>query len=273
MKFHEPVVGYIRILTRKLPWIYKGLGKLYHGFLYRKERLYFHRKYPAVLSIRYDEATLRSVENKGFHSQYGQDYFLMENGLVPESSGTFIDIGCNDPVNTSNSCYLEHRCGFEGIAIDPLGNFREDWAKDRPNTLFVNSFVSDSDENLDFLEVSGESGWEDMLSGAADSVRLSGKHVTTTSTKIKPRRLRDILLENQWEFGVDVMFIDVEGHELNVLKSADWSQKKPGVIVIENTGPLQTQEELRKFISEKGYTFFARIDIADDIWVSDLISP
>mgnify|MGYP001826096192 CR=1 FL=1 len=272
MKFHEPVVGYIRVLTRKLPWIYKGLGKLYHEFLYRKERLYFRRKYPTVLSIRYDRAMLEDIEGKGFHSQYGQDFFLVENNLVPTSAGTFIDVGCNNPINTSNSCFLELCRGFKGIAIDPLGDFREVWANDRPGTVFVNSFVSDSDDDLDFMEVSGEMGWEDMLSGAADSVRLSGKSVTTKTSKIRPRRLQDILLDNNVGFDADVLFVDVEGHELNVLKSADWSQNKPGVIVIENTGPLKTQEELRRFIEEKGYTFFARIDIADDVWVSNLIS-
>ena len=267
MKFHDPFVGFIRVLTRRLPRVYEGLGKLYHEFIFHKEKLYLRRKYPDVLTVRYDQVTLKGLESKGFQSQYGQDYFLVAKSLVSESGGTFIDIGCNDPVNTSNSFYFERLCGFKGLAIDPLDNFKDVWKKDRPGTFFVNSFVSDSNENLNFVEVSGKLGWEDKLSGAVDTVRLAGKSVSTKTSEITPCRLRDILFENSFDFGVDVLFVDVEGHELNVLRSADWSQNKPGVIVIENTGPLKTQEILRQFISQKGYTFFARIELADDVWV------
>ena len=129
--------------------------------------------------------------------------------------------------------------------------------------------MSDSIEELDFVEVSGKQGWENKLSGAVHNVRLSGKGITTAIRKVKPRRLQQILDENDFEFGVNVMFVDVEGHEINVLKSADWLQKKPEVIVIENTGPLNNQEKLRSFIIGKGYKLFARIDIADYIFIHD----
>lgn len=270
MKFYEPVIGFIRVLTRRFPKVYGGLKKLHHGIIFQKERYYLRQKYPSVLTIRYDQATLKNLERKGFYSQYGQDYFLVENRLVSTTGGTFIDVGCNNPTNGSNSSFLERCRGYTGIAVDPLGNFRDVWARDRPETVFVNSFVSNSDSELDFLEVSGEQGWEDKLSGAADSVRLTGKSVTTKASKIKPHRLRDILIEHNLEFGVDVMFVDVEGHELSVLQSADWSQNKPKVIVVENTGPLKSQEVLRQFIRNEGYTFFARMDIADDVWVSNI---
>lgn len=273
MSLQETAIGFIRVLTRRLPRVYGYLGKLYHDFVFHKEKLYLHRKYPSVLSLRYDQAALQSIESKGFRSQYGQDHLLVEHGLIPDKAGTFIDIGCNHPVEGSNSFYFERFCGFKGIAIDPLGNFKDAWAKDRPGTVFVKSFVSDSNDDLDFVEVSGNLGWEDKLSGAAETVRLSGKSVKAKTSKIQPARLRDILSDNNFDFGVSVLFVDVEGHELNVLKSADWSQNKPGSIVIENTGSLKTQETLRQFISQKGYTFLARLDIADDVWISNLISP
>ena len=269
MKVYESIVGFVRVLTRRQPRLYTSLGKLYHEFVFQKEKQYLRRKYPAALSVRYGQKTLRNIEHRGFSSQYGQDYFLLKYGLIPKISGTFIDIGCNDPVNTSNSHYLERNCSYKGIAVDPLDRFNTVWKKERPNTIFINSFVSDSAVDLEFVEVSGEHGWEDKLSGAVADLRLNGKNVSTKVRMIKPRRLPDILSDNGFEFGVSVLFVDVEGHEQSVLRSADWSDGKPKVIVIENTGPLKKQELLRSFIIGKGYSLIARIDIADDIFLSN----
>ena len=105
MKVYETVVGFVRVLTRSQPRLYSGLGKLYHEFVFQKEKQYLRRNYPSALSIRYDQNALLNIEKKGFFSQYGQDHFLLKYGLIPPTAGTFIDIGCNDPVNTSNSYY------------------------------------------------------------------------------------------------------------------------------------------------------------------------
>jgi hypothetical protein len=47
-------------------------------------------------------------------SQAGQDKFAYEHALTP---GTFLDVGCNDPVSNSNSLALE-QLGWKGILID-----------------------------------------------------------------------------------------------------------------------------------------------------------
>lgn len=49
-----------------------------------------------------------------FYSQAGQDKFVYEHILSP---GTFLDIGCNDPISNSNSLALE-RLGWRGLLVD-----------------------------------------------------------------------------------------------------------------------------------------------------------
>jgi FkbM family methyltransferase len=269
MTLKENIVRIVRILTRQFPGLYATLGNIHHEFIFQKERLFLRLKYPSAIVVRYKKSTLKDIESKGFCSQYGQDYFLLKNRLIPAESGTFIDIGCNEPIHTSNTYYLEKKCSYKGIAIDPLNDHAESWRQDRPNSLFINAFVSDSATDVSFVRVSGDHGWEDKLSGAAESVNIHGKKVTTESSIVRPRRLKNILSESKFGFAADVLFVDVEGHELNVLKSADWSQGKPKVMVIENAGSLKTQKLLRSFITQKGYVLFARIDIADDVFVSE----
>lgn len=82
--------------------------------------------------------------------------------------------------------------------------------------------------------------------------------------KVKPSKLQDILDAINFGFNIDILLVDVEGHELEVLSSADWSDKKPKVIVLENIGTWDNQEKLRSFIINKGYKFFARV------WVDDV---
>ena len=129
--------------------------------------------------------------------------------------------------------------------------------------------MSDAKEELDFMEVSGNMGWENKLSGLADTDRLLGKGVNTLIRKVNPDRLDDLLESNNIDFDVDVLFLDVEGHEMEVLRSANWLHSTPNVIVVESTGTLKNQDELRAYVIDKGYRLFARIAIADDIFVLD----
>lgn len=267
MKKENYFVGLVRIATRRMPFLYKRLARLYHDLIYKRQTLRIHRKYPDVMCIRYDAPALQEIKSNGFYSQYGQDYFLCDQGIVPKEGGVFLDIGCNDPVVSSNSYYFEKNLGYNGIAIDPLNNFEDKWKKERPNTVFVKAFISNSNEEIDFVEVTGDRGWENKLSGAADRVNLKGKNISTKTRQIKTSKLQEILNQNSIDFGVDLLSVDVEGYEIEVLSSVEWSEKRPNTIVIENTGSWEDQEILRSFIIDKGYKYYARILIADDIFI------
>lgn len=57
------------------------------------------------------------------HSQFAQDRFPYEIIAKPEQrlNGTFIDIGCNDPINNNNSYALE-KIGWVGVLSDVIPN-------------------------------------------------------------------------------------------------------------------------------------------------------
>jgi hypothetical protein len=70
-----------------------------------------------------------------FWAQCGQDQaviYLTEKKL----SGTFVDIGCMDPMWMSNTCTLEQEHGWRGIGVELDDSFVSRW-KIRPNTKFV----------------------------------------------------------------------------------------------------------------------------------------
>lgn len=94
------------------------------------------------------------------------------------------------------------------------------------------------------------------------------------------RRLDSILMERNMN-KVDLLSIDVEGYEMNVLKSLDFNKIDVNVIVIENNigftwlpvigkyfGNELGNNKIRKFLRKKGYKQIARI-MCDDVFVKN----
>jgi FkbM family methyltransferase len=126
--------------------------------------------------------------------------------------------------------------------------------------------VSDSYGEIDFVEVQDQSGWQTMLSGPLTTLDISGREVDYSVKKVPTITLEEIL-STHFDSPPDVMTLDVEGHELNVLKSCSWKVNKPRVIVIENCGSLRKQTTVRKFLYSKGYALYGRIWISDDVFI------
>lgn len=69
-----------------------------------------------------------------FWSQAGQDQAVVAL-LKGKREGTFLDVGCMDPMWLSNTCTLEQEYGWRGVGIDMDDSFVSRW-KIRPNTKF-----------------------------------------------------------------------------------------------------------------------------------------
>ena len=86
----------------------------------------------------------------------GQLSFSLDGGdtivanLLPDvESGTYIDVGSNDPIVISNTYYF-YRKGWNGLAIDANHQFEKSWKHSRPRDKFVASLVSDTENSEKF---------------------------------------------------------------------------------------------------------------------------
>lgn len=84
--------------------------------------------------------------------------------------------------------------------------------------------------------------------------KLHPDHKSTT-VKVVPTCTLQSLLDKYQLFDIDVLSIDIEGGELEVMKSLDWSRVRIGVIVIENN---YNDPAFRAFFLSKGYRFRCR---------------
>lgn len=238
--------------------LYRALAFGYHQIKYCYEAFYIYAKHSVKIQRR------GRKRGPSSSSQFGQELYLLSQSLIPHQGGFFVEVGANHPQFNSNTYTLEKDYNYSGIAVDPL-DYASEWKQLRPNTHFINKCISDAEGKKLFCKVSGPDGWEDQLSTLAEAFDLEGKPYTVEKHTVETTTLQSILSLAPKE--VDVLFIDVEGHEHSVLLSNDWEKYKPNTLVVENVGPMKKQEALRSYIKALGYKFTGRIWTCDDIYI------
>jgi FkbM family methyltransferase len=190
-----------------------------------------------------------------YHSQIGQDKLLHQTYFKNLSNGIFLDIGAHDGIDASNTYFFEKELGWTGICVEPNPNVFSKLQKNRASKCFPYA-ISDIEGELDFVKVSG---YAEMLSGLLNA--YDPRHIqriqrdlrggTTEIIKVKSIPLSK-LLKNEAIHEIHYMSLDVEGAELSVLNSIDFTNVFIHVIDIENNYP-DTFGSIESFLFEKGY--------------------
>src|SRR5258707_446701 len=81
------------------------------------------------------------------YGQCGEDLIVAK--VLTDSTGFYVDVGCNHPINGSNS-YLFYQRGWRGVCIDAVASFGPLFAEARPRDQFVHSAVSLVDGDVAF---------------------------------------------------------------------------------------------------------------------------
>lgn len=217
----------------------------------------------------YNNPDFTDLKKRGAHSQFGQDLYVLET-LKTVPHGVFVDVGGNHPITGSNTYLLEQQ-GWTGIAIEPQEKLRNLWPAAR-KTECVNYVVGPENKTINFMEGNDD---EHGLSG------VEGYNKCQTDAKkisVEQKRLTDILKEKQITH-TDYLSIDVEGYEMNVLESIDFTTTDIKLISVENDigftwvpligkkiGSELGSNSLRKFLKQKGYRYIGRI-VCDDFFI------
>ena len=164
------------------------------------------------------------------YSMQGEDLILrnmMKTKLRSGALGFYVDLGSYDCRYGSNS-YLFYQYGWRGICVEVNPTLAPHYAVLRPRDVFINSAVGEA----------GVGYWaEENSSAACGRVARSAADFGPdfkTPIEIKFLPLKAILDQHvPQDTVIDFMSIDVEGSEMSVLLSSDWSRYRPRIIVIE----------------------------------------
>ena len=142
-----------------------------------------------------------------------------------KKKGFYLDVGCQHPVSNNNT-YLLNRRGWNGINIDLDPKNIRLFNLDRPNDINICKCISSDNSNKDLF----------FFHPGSPINSLEKKMVKDKSNlilkKIKTYTLNSVL-ENYNIQGIDYFNLDVEGHEIEVLKNFDIKFYKPKVVSVE----------------------------------------
>jgi len=231
----------------------KNNDELYKKCLYNQ--LYIYNKYFNVKWIK--EYILKYINL--YYSQSGEDEFLNNNYFKNKRDGTYIELGALDGVLYSNTKFFEDNLNWKGILIEPHPIKFKDLTINRPNNYLFNNLVSCSTDEVLFRyfldNYSGVSGVENTLPKEHFRNFFDSINEPQGRIVIKPRTLTDIV-KNTGIKHIDLLSLDVEGHEYEVLLSWDFSVPID-VILIETLGGSQCEKEekCREILIKNGYVF------------------
>lgn len=163
------------------------------------------------------------------YSQTGEDAVV--RALLNEyRPGFYIDVGCNDPIASSNtlSLYLH---GWRGIVIDANARAIERFRKIRRRDIALCAAVSDEEKEMVFHEFDF-----DLVSTLSEEVldEYRGKWSECGQRQVRTRTLNSLLQEHlPAQADIGLLSIDVEGHDLQVLRSIDLNRYRPTLILVE----------------------------------------
>ena len=197
------------------------------------------------------------IYSKKYYSQEGEDIII--NKLVKPSEGFYVDVGAHHPFRYSNTQLLYEK-GWRGLNIEPDGNAIKLFKKSRKKDINVKAAVSNS-SNQKLYYIFEDGAFNTISDNNAKRVITTRQSKIVKKSKIKTYTLRFILEKYIKDKKIDYMNIDVEGSELDVLKSNDWNKYKPDVISVERGN--ETKRIIMKYLSDNGYKLEAKTTLTD----------
>jgi FkbM family methyltransferase len=162
--------------------------------------------------------------------------------------GYFVEVGANEPEKESQSFHLE-REGWTGVLIEPQPDLAKKLREMRRAQVFEAACSSPdrAGSNMTLYVLGPYSSFDPNL--AVTGLRPE------QAIEVPVRTLDDILEEAKAPHPVDLLSVDVEGHELEVLRGFDFAYWRPRLILLEDH---VTSLDKHRFLNDAGYCLMRR---------------
>lgn len=208
-------------------------------------------------------------EMRQCYAQFGEDeiisYFFSQIGIKKPS---YLDIGANEPRSISNTYYFYlRRC--KGVLIEPNPHLYRKLKRLRPRDIILNAGVGFNEQREgDFYvfpdNASGLSTFskEEAMHWETIGVKGLGKIPVEKVIKMPLVPVNEILNEYFSDSAPNFVSVDVEGLDLEILKSIDFGKFRPELFCVETLSydPDQNtykRTEINEFLASVGYKVHA----------------
>jgi FkbM family methyltransferase len=187
---------------------------------------------------------------------------LKEEFFGHSASGFFVEVGANDPERWSQTLHLE-KLGWSGILVEPQPDLAEILRRHRRAKVcaVACSAPENAGRHMTLHLAGGHSSLDPNLMVA--SRRPEGTIDVPLTT------LDAILAGSAAPSPIDLLAVDVEGHEVEVLRGFDFARWRPRLVLVEDH---VLDLGLHRFMLSRGYVWVRRTDInswyvpAADAW-------
>lgn len=240
----------LKILTKK------DMYNFIRSFRYisKKAKLYGFKQ--SVLYIgKASKIILYNQLIKNSFSQNNED-LVIDKLLNYKKNGFYIDLGAYDPKWFSNTNRF-YKKGWRGINIEPNITRYQKFLKYRPNDINLNLGIGSTNGLLKFYLFQPNTISTFSQKEAKYYQKLDFQLEKTILIEV--RRLDYLIKKYIKKNKIDFLTIDIEGKELDALKSNDWNKFRPKVICIESfsletkLGNSKEHLPLKRFLVSKGY--------------------
>lgn len=186
---------------------------------------------------------------KNSYSMEGEDLEILK--LSKDiNEGFYVDAGCYHPLHLNNT-YLLYKKKWRGINIDlseysiDLFNFM------RPDDVNINSAISETDGEVVYFYQKKISQLSTIKKNEANK-RMQG---LIQEKKIRSQRLTTVLDRSKFKKRkIDFLNIDLEGADIDALRSLDFKVYRPKIICIEIIDQIIEKSEIYNFLKNLDYT-------------------
>ena len=148
--------------------------------------------------------------------------------------GFYVDVGCNHPTNYSNTFMLYKR-GWHGINIDANATLIELHRRMKPRDQSIFAAIAQHRQTLTYTQFEGETLMA-SLDPAFVKARLAGGLKVRSELALETKTLTEVLEQCNAPKRFELLNVDVEGLDLEVLRSLDLQRFRPHMIVVEILG-------------------------------------
>ncbi|WP_423147525.1 FkbM family methyltransferase [Rubrolithibacter danxiaensis] len=196
------------------------------------------------------------------YSQEGEDMVLRSFYEGKKNyKGFFIDVGAHHPFRFSNTMFF-YKKGWRGINIEPTPTVIKQFKIFRGRDITLNIGISNNKEKLTFycFNEPALNGFSKEISTLRDQ---SDRYKIIQTLEVQTLPLSEVLDKHLPEDQkIDFLTIDVEGLDLQVLKSNNWEKYTPEYILVEDRVDLENlaDSEIYRFLKSVNYRLVAKTE-------------
>lgn len=195
-------------------------------------------------------------------AQSGEDVivaFILDHELHVQSP-TYLDIGAHHPTYLSNT-YLFYERGCRGVLVEPDPVLFEVIARERKRDVCLNIGIGLGVARDAELFVMSTPTLNTFVREEAERIAEAGVHRIERVVRV-PLVPANAILAEHFERAPDLLSLDVEGLDLEILRSIDFERFRPTVICVEtityeDDGSGHKIPEIPAFLSARGYRVYA----------------